>query len=636
MPRRVAHLVCEAIKLFDNAQVATARSALPQLRIFLDSLADYFSDRLTPRQVLAVRKAYHVIKYPDNQVTQDMLDKDMDAINSPGIHNVLSQFTWIKLGLESIGTLPKFVGRPADLAPVSYLKSIDSRYVRTREQQVNRWANVYRRNLAIYAGLPMHLKSFHRWSDVFANSDFREVSHLPEDSENSGSVGNVDFRFEQGMKVRLFASPHLLFQAYLEPMKRYCQRVCRAIPEDFHGDQPGGRFAVQQELRKGTMCYSFDLSAATHRFPWELQRKMLNYLPIPHDYREILDYVSTGEFNSRFGTISWKSGQPLGTGPSFFVFSLCHHLIVRGIFSRLGIDPRGGYAILGDDIVIFNTRVAKAYKKVMTSIGCVINTSKSVVSSDVAEFAGAYIDREHVINVGKFKSVHAGNEFDYALTWDNSDIYPDITSYLKGESDPLVSDYVHLYLCDKSGNVINIDRFRYPSAKIKQLNSALAERDCLVSLNPQAYDDEIRLVAREILGIFNDCPECFPDAVTPHLLSQNMIALEGFRELFKFYQLDISVGPATPIWWVRFCQLTGCNPETFSVTKLVRCIGDYLRSKFFGGISRTNMTNRYNRTLKKAFASYHRLIAEDPSGDTVREKVNDFKRTLSYWDVTSA
>lgn len=42
--------------------------------------------------------------------------------------------------------------------------------------------------------------------------------------------------------------------------------------------------------------------------------------------------------------------------------------------------------MLGDDIVIFNDKVAKAYLTIMRGLGLEINLSKSVISPQVASF----------------------------------------------------------------------------------------------------------------------------------------------------------------------------------------------------------------------------------------------------------
>jgi len=74
------------------------------------------------------------------------------------------------------------------------------------------------------------------------------------------------------------------------------------------------------------------------------------------------------------------------------MLAMTHHLIVQFAAyqtygKRKSYFPY--YAILGDDIVIFNTKVAKAYHRVITLLGVECNLSKSVISpsGDSLEFA---------------------------------------------------------------------------------------------------------------------------------------------------------------------------------------------------------------------------------------------------------
>jgi len=70
------------------------------------------------------------------------------------------------------------------------------------------------------------------------------------------------------------------------------------------------------------------------------------------------------------------------------MLALTHHVLVQLAASRVGITHFTDYALLGDDIVIANTAVAKAYHALMTQeLGVDINLSKSLVSLDTFEFA---------------------------------------------------------------------------------------------------------------------------------------------------------------------------------------------------------------------------------------------------------
>lgn len=98
------------------------------------------------------------------------------------------------------------------------------------------------------------------------------------------------------------------------------------------------------------------------------------------------------------GRVRYSVGQPMGALSSWAMLALTHHFIVQWAYwaSRprlagglLVIDKFfKGYAVLGDDIVIADGRVAREYVKIMTKLGVKIGLAKSLVSRKGAlEFA---------------------------------------------------------------------------------------------------------------------------------------------------------------------------------------------------------------------------------------------------------
>jgi len=70
------------------------------------------------------------------------------------------------------------------------------------------------------------------------------------------------------------------------------------------------------------------------------------------------------------------------------MLALTHHVIVRISALRVGIPGFTHYALLGDDIVIANEKVANVYHEIMTAVlGVDINLSKSLKSNYAFEFA---------------------------------------------------------------------------------------------------------------------------------------------------------------------------------------------------------------------------------------------------------
>jgi hypothetical protein len=77
----------------------------------------------------------------------------------------------------------------------------------------------------------------------------------------------------------------------------------------------------------------------------------------------------------------------MGAYSSWAMLALTHHVIVKLASLRVGIKDFKDYSVLGDDIIICNDDVSSAYLSIMETLGVSINLSKSVISSDIAEFA---------------------------------------------------------------------------------------------------------------------------------------------------------------------------------------------------------------------------------------------------------
>jgi hypothetical protein len=97
---------------------------------------------------------------------------------------------------------------------------------------------------------------------------------------------------------------------------------------------------------------------------------------------------STSKYIDDDVVVRYSVGQPMGALSSWAMLALTHHTLVQLAASRVGIERFRDYALLGDDIVIANEAVAKAYYALMTvELGVEINLDKSLVSSNTFEFA---------------------------------------------------------------------------------------------------------------------------------------------------------------------------------------------------------------------------------------------------------
>lgn len=110
--------------------------------------------------------------------------------------------------------------------------------------------------------------------------------------------------------------------------------------------------------------------------------------------RNLFNLVSP--FVKRQSTAIFSVGQPLGYHASWPLFALSHHMVVWVAADR--VSPNKvfrAYAILGDDIVIADSKVANEYKRILGELEVQISTSKSLVSKSGAfEFARRFFVKE--------------------------------------------------------------------------------------------------------------------------------------------------------------------------------------------------------------------------------------------------
>ncbi|KAE9584285.1 putative RNA-dependent RNA polymerase, mitoviral (mitochondrion) [Lupinus albus] len=131
-------------------------------------------------------------------------------------------------------------------------------------------------------------------------------------------------------------------------------KVLRRIPMDGTFDQ----VRPLDRLRSSIQVYSYDLKSATDR--WPLWYQLLDVSPTPCTGR--------GYFPAFF-----RTGQPLGYYASWPLFTLSHYYLVWWCAEQVYPSKRfTRYAILGDDICIADSKVAKVYRDALETlkIGC--------------------------------------------------------------------------------------------------------------------------------------------------------------------------------------------------------------------------------------------------------------------------
>lgn len=175
--------------------------------------------------------------------------------------------------------------------------------------------------------------------------------------------GKLSQSVEGGGKRRVFAIGNYVKQRLLKPYHDWLMAILRRLPTD-------GTFCQEAPLvclvgRKHV--YSFDLSAATDRWPLTLLMALLSLGPtlaasVVQSALGFKTFTVSRPFVRRSTDVCFTAGQPLGYYASWPLFTLSHHWVVWMAAAR--VYPRRrfkDYAILGDDVVIADPMVAKEY-----------------------------------------------------------------------------------------------------------------------------------------------------------------------------------------------------------------------------------------------------------------------------------
>jgi hypothetical protein len=239
-------------------------------------------------------------------------------------------------------------------------------------------------------------------------------------------LGKLGFKEEPAGKVRVFAMVDPWTQWIMEALASAIFKLLRKIPQDGTFDQ-GAPIHRLREWQKGNRLtngslpalFSFDLSAATDRIPIVLQKVLLSpiltawgaelwaSLLVAREYQcpTTIRFGKKGKPQSLSptGSVMYSTGQPMGALSSWAMLALIHHAIVQWAALRAGVITVGqwfgGYAILGDDLVVGSVSVAREYSGIMASLGVEIGGHKSLESRNgrAMEFAKrTFLDGEDV------------------------------------------------------------------------------------------------------------------------------------------------------------------------------------------------------------------------------------------------
>lgn len=232
-------------------------------------------------------------------------------------------------------------------------------------------------------------------------------------------VGALGFIQEPGLKLRVVANPIRVGQAFLDPLKFLLLKQLTRIPADCTYDQEKGIRQVQAWIRGGKTVFSVDLSDATNLFPWHYQEKVMDFVlqmnkPSSRNGADqiralqlIMEAYVKGVWSTPHGDKRFSRGQPLGLGPSFPLFALSHHCLLKDCGAT-----QDDYVILGDDICLSNYKIHELYRKKLLLLGCKVSEDKCLTSRLLAEFGGKVITSKSVTSKYKWTPIRSTNVMD--------------------------------------------------------------------------------------------------------------------------------------------------------------------------------------------------------------------------------
>lgn len=207
---------------------------------------------------------------------------------------------------------------------------------------------------------------------------------------------------EKAGKTRTIAVVDYYSQRCLKPLHEGIMHKLKYMVSDgtFSHDNVG-TYAKQKTKEKSSInC--FDLSAATDRFPREIQKALLNELIKDRDLANSL-WTILAERTFRVAwsgeEVTYNCGQPMGAYSSWPLFALAHHLLVEYSAYKTGTKQiKLKYRLIGDDVIITDQRVADYYAKLITTLGVEINLAKTVSSPIDAQFSCAEVAKQIYLN----------------------------------------------------------------------------------------------------------------------------------------------------------------------------------------------------------------------------------------------
>lgn len=214
------------------------------------------------------------------------------------------------------------------------------------------------------------------------------------------ATGRLAQVIEGSGKRRIFAICNYIKQRLLRPVHDWAMKILASIPMDGTFDQGA---PIRRLQEKGHLVnYCFDLKSATDRWPLSVMYTLMSMMRGPTLASSIVNsslglntFLVMNPIVQKMREVAFIAGQPLGFYGSWSLFSLCHHYLVWLAAEKAGVrHPFRDYALLGDNIVISNERVAQEYSQLLEKLGVTISINKSTISRNGSiEFAKRFLTK---------------------------------------------------------------------------------------------------------------------------------------------------------------------------------------------------------------------------------------------------
>lgn len=379
-----------------GVRISRSKSGLPRFIPAYQRKLIMRQNHLVIKFWLTLCSLYRDLSYP-GKLSFKTITNDSTAYPSAfKLRGMISNFT-------ALYRKPKPISQLKDSSPFPILTS--GPQVFKKDGEYNSHTNSVFRSFKLITSMSSNVllhDSMLYFLNLRCNSKIQELwTSLVKDSSFSGrlrlrgsTLGRLAIKEEAAGKVRVFAMVDPWTQWVLYPLHKFIFSFLRTIPMDGTFDQlkpldrvPWGRAPI----------YSFDLSSATDRLPIWLQESLLegffgkefathwSNLLVGRDYAlpSLANHNVVSDHKS-VTPIRYKVGQPMGALSSWGMLALTHHYIVQYCAWDSFVTPHSkwftDYSVLGDDIIIWNRKVASRYLSVLKELGVTVGLAKSVIS----------------------------------------------------------------------------------------------------------------------------------------------------------------------------------------------------------------------------------------------------------------